>query len=116
MLKLSLSLILLSTSLTSCAFPELDNPIERCSMFLEEVADNVYTGKCRCHLFEVTEDHIGRVGESYDESLAYCDRGIIFRSESYLELTAWWKALMEYKGRIQNARSNRFKKQFDRFE
>lgn len=83
--------------LSSCApieIPTLEKPIERCALFLEEIEESIYKGKCRCHDYEISRDHIGRVTESIDMPLSYCNKFVALRpSTSWAELRTWFEAL-----------------------
>lgn len=73
----------------------MKEPIERCGIFLEQLGEDTFTGKCRCHLYEITPDNIGRISESVDHSLKYCDRFVAFKaSGSWTELRTWFEDLM----------------------
>jgi hypothetical protein len=72
----------LTICLNSCngrdiILPVIDNH-ERCASFIEEIKPGIFTGKCRCHEYQVSEEYIGRVGDSYDEKLSYCSNKISF--------------------------------------
>lgn len=106
-------MIILTISLSSCQnIPILKEPIERCSIFLERLGENTFSGKCRCHLYEITPDNIGRVSESIDHGLEYCDRHVTLKaSTSWTELRGWFEELMilynQNKERIEEATRER---------
>jgi len=80
----------------------MEEKIERCVIFLKEVEEDIYSGKCRCHEYEITLDNIGRVSESFDRPLNYCDRYVAFKpSESWTELRAWFEELIFWENQRQ---------------
>ena len=83
-------------SLSSCKnIPLLEEPIERCGIYLERLGEDTFSGKCRCHLYEITPDNIGRISESVDYGLEYCDRFVAFKaSGSWAELRTWFEDLI----------------------
>lgn len=89
-------MIVLMISLSSCrSIPLMKDPIERCAIRLTYLGNETYSGKCRCHLYEITPENIGRVSESIDYSLEYCDRFVALRpSTSWAELRTWFEDLI----------------------
>lgn len=83
------NLMVISTIFISCtSIPLMEEPIERCSIFLEKQ-------KCRCHKYEISPDKIGRIGESKDYDITYCDKSVVLRPEnSWTPLRAWFEELM----------------------
>jgi len=87
--------LILCLSLSCKKMPLLGTPIERCGTFMEEVEEDLYVGKCRCHEYEITLKNIGRISESVDHPLSYCNKAIVFKaSSSWAELRAWIEALV----------------------
>lgn len=83
-------MMLLMICLNGCqsiTLPKI-NDHERCSSLIKEIENGVYEGKCRCHIYRVSKDFIGRVSESYDEPLTHCSNKIQFSpttwSDEYL--------------------------------
>ena len=82
-----ISIVLLTICLEGCTgtqiiLPKIQNH-ERCSSFIEEISPNIYSGKCRCHEYQVSQEYIGRVGESYDRPLTYCSKQIQFSATTW---------------------------------
>lgn len=80
MRPLNLILILVLIISTSCRMPSTE--VERCVLSIEYY-------KCRCHKYEVTQEHIGRVGDSYDKPYEYCDKLVGFRPSDWAVLRGW---------------------------
>ena len=74
-------LILLSiTCLSACAsFPLPEFTVERCVTILTPIE------KCRCHQYQVSSGNIGRVSESTDRDVRYCDRKVGFSPENWIK-------------------------------
>lgn len=90
MLKLKLTLIPLSIIfLSGCnGFPTI-LPQERCVIVLESDQGSY----CRCHLYEWSKDHIGRISDSVDHEIKYCDKLIGFRPDTYGRVYTWWEEI-----------------------
>lgn len=85
---------ILIISISSCQnMPQLSAPIERCGIFLEQLGEEIYSGKCRCHQYQIDQENIGRVSESIDYPLNYCKNSIVFRGDSWIELRTWFEEL-----------------------
>lgn len=82
--------------LSSCQqIPILKQPFERCVIYLEQLGEDTYSGKCRCHQYEITPDNIGRISDSIDKPLNYCDRFVALKaSGSWTDLRSWFGDLM----------------------
>lgn len=104
MILIVLSMILIS----SCQnIPLLESPVERCGIFLRPQENGLFDGKCRCHLYEITPDNIGRISESVDHPLEYCDRFVAFRpSTSWAELRSWFEDLMIFHNQLEKWKQN----------
>lgn len=84
MLRLKMSLIagliiFLSGCVSSQPRPSFTIREERCVVSVE-------FDKCRCHEYLITEKFSGRVSESVDRDLAYCDRFVGFSAESWVRM------------------------------
>lgn len=72
-------MILLMILFNSCQkFPELKNPITRCGMFITRLGENTYSGKCRCHEYQINFQSgiFRRVSDSKDFPLDQCHKYI----------------------------------------
>jgi len=85
-------LILCLVFLTSCQAPEIRDR-ERCVIVLGNLNISAY---CRCHQYKISKDFVGRIGDSYNKKLDYCDRMIGFRPDEWALLNADVKELMEW--------------------
>lgn len=88
-----LSLILL----TSCDdFPGI-LPQERCFVVLdqEQIIQDIpfYSGHCRCHMYQWGEHHIGRITDSVNKPLNYCDKLGGFGPDSTGAIYSWQEAV-----------------------
>lgn len=70
-------------TISSCNFPTID-PIERCVLSIDYQ-------KCRCHLYEISIDNVGRVSDSVDYPLEYCENLIGFRPDNWEYVYLWIK-------------------------
>jgi hypothetical protein len=100
MQRLSLKLMLLSTLLISVScrndFPSITPQVRCVNVFLDEkIIEGVpyYSGYCRCHLYEWSNSHIGRVSDSMDYQLRKCDKLIGFEPDSYAIIWTWWESI-----------------------
>lgn len=95
------SILLLSLFLVSCKteFPTI-LPQERCFVVLEAQQEQLYTGHCRCHMYEWTQSHIGRITESVNHDLAYCDKMGGFRPDELGEIAAWQESIRLWLNRM----------------
>ena len=75
LLKMSL-MILLTISISGC---KDDLLVERCPVQVEFQT-------CRCHDYKITRQFIGRVSDSRDNPLEYCDRHVSFSTEDYIKI------------------------------
>ena len=93
MLRLKLILILLTTSfLNGCeTFPTI-KPQERCMIVLESDVGQY----CRCHQYGWSKDFIGRIGDSYDKDIMYCNKLIGFSPDSSGEIYIWQEKIRLY--------------------
>jgi len=85
-LKLTLILLLITCLNLGCAtvtLPELADH-ERCVVSIEH-------DKCRCHLYRVSAKEVGRVSDSYDKPLPYCDKLIGFSPDTWVEYVLWFE-------------------------
>jgi len=86
-IKFAVLICLSSCKGTDITLPTITNH-ERCVPFIKEIEPGIYKGKCRCHEYQVSEEFIGRVSDSYDEPLKYCSNKISFSpttwSDEYL--------------------------------
>ena len=83
--KLKLILIGLSTILISCQGIPTIKPQERCVVVLESDVGQY----CRCHMYEWTSSHIGRITESYDKEIMYCNKLVGFSPDSTGAIYTW---------------------------
>lgn len=97
-MKLILMLLLIISS--SCqTFPKV-KVLERCVI-------SVDSNKCRCHSYQISEKNIGRVSESIDRSIEYCDKLIGFRAESWTELRVWFEEIYLWLDDMENLKDGR---------
>lgn len=87
----SLLLILivpLITFLSSCKddFPTIQ-PQERCVVVLSD------GGRCRCHMYSWSITGIGRITESTNKPLEYCDKLVGFKPESSVKIYEWEESI-----------------------
>jgi len=87
-LLMMLSMIFLS----GCQAPEIRDR-ERCLIVLRK--DNI-TPRCRCHQYHIGRDKVGKVGDSYNKPLEYCDRLVGFRPDEWALLYTDIVELMEW--------------------
>lgn len=104
MRKLKTSLILLLTIfLSSCAHVQL--PIledqERCVVSIE-------LNRCRCHMYRVTKEKVGRVSESVNKPISYCEKLVGFKPTSWIKFVLWFEEAFEA---VEDANEDEF---FDR--
>lgn len=89
MQKLIVILTLLSTILISgCEFPR-PTPVERCVI-------SITFNKCRCHDYQFYGPDAGRVSNSIDHELSYCDNSVVFRTDAWAEIRAWGDELYQF--------------------
>lgn len=97
--RAKLILILLSINfLSSCKdqFPAIKPQVRCVNVFLEErIIDGVQfnSGYCRCHLYEWTINHIGRVSESENYPMSKCNKLIGFEPDPYANVYNWWESI-----------------------
>lgn len=85
------SIILLTIFLSGCRnipFPSRD--IERCSLFINQVEGDLYSGKCRCHDYRISKKFLGRVTEPVDHPIEYCKRLVGFRPTEWTDVFVSW--------------------------
>ena len=91
-------IICLSIFLVSCKteFPAIA-PQERCFVVFGEAVDDgekkYYSGHCRCHLYEWTSSHIGRITESVNKDILYCDKLGGFRPDELGAVYTWQESI-----------------------
>lgn len=91
------------------SIPLMDEPIVRCGIRVEKVDVNLYKGKCRCHIYEITPENIGRISESINYPLEHCNNSVVLRPvESWTPLRAWWEELMF----VYNQNKKKIKRKF----
>ena len=92
--RTNLLLILLLISSPSCKeqIPTIQ-PQKRCVVVFTSREYDKVGGYCRCHQYEWTLEHIGRVGESTDYPLEECDKLIGFQPDTYEVIWSWWESL-----------------------
>lgn len=66
-------------SLTGCS--DFDITVERCVPVVEGREDF-----CRCHKYRISDEFIGRSGESRDEPLRYCSRFVSFSPDDWVAI------------------------------
>lgn len=88
MRKQKLILILLSIIfLSSCdSFPTIP-PKERCVVVLEPEQ------YCRCHMYQWTSQGIGRITESTDHDIMYCNKLIGFNAADSISIYEWQESI-----------------------
>lgn len=95
-LKKILTLLLILSISVSCKdnFPSILPQVRCVNVLLDEkIIDGVpfYSGYCRCHTYEWSIDHIGRVSESANYELMKCNKLIGFEPDTYEKLWTWWE-------------------------
>jgi hypothetical protein len=90
-------MMLLITSL-SCTNLEVEE-IERCAITLEG-------NYCRCHMYQISKEYTGIIGESVNHPLEYCDKMVGFRPDEYGKLSIWIHDVMEFMKSIANPQEN----------
>ena len=78
-MKLMLILLLTICSSGCSSFPLPEFTVERCVTILSPIE------KCRCHQYQVSSGNIGRVTESTDKDVRYCDRKVGFSPEDWIK-------------------------------
>jgi hypothetical protein len=95
-----LSIILVSLFiLSSCNFPQLKTPVERCVTRIKKIENaNLYRGYCRCHPYEISRDYVGRAGDSYNKPLEYCDNQVGFPpvKNGWPRVRAWMDLIFDW--------------------
>lgn len=89
-LKTSLSLLLIICLNVGCdkvILPSLKNQ-ERCVISLEHKI-------CRCHMYQIADAGVGRVSDSYNNPLKYCDKLVGFSPDSWIELVLWLEEVFD---------------------
>ena len=93
--------LLLITFLSSCNnFPTI-TPQERCVVVLESDIGQY----CRCHMYQWNSDTIGRVGDSYDKDIMYCNKLIGFSPDATGEIYKFQESMrlwLKRKGKVKN--------------
>ena len=95
-------IICLSLFLMGCnEFPSIQ-PQERCFVILNTTLDDSH---CRCHMYEWTKDHIGRITESENKPITYCDKMGGFKPDETGRIYEWQESIRLWINR-QNKPSN----------
>ena len=90
MQKLNLILIALTIAfLSSCDSMPTITPKERCMVVLESDVGQY----CRCHLYEWNSEHIGRISDSYDKDIMYCNKLIGFSPDDTGAIYTWQESI-----------------------
>lgn len=92
MLKLSQKLMLVLTIFLSSCKPTIKIQVRCVNVLLDEkIIEGVsyHSGYCRCHLYEFTSEHIGRVGESIDYDSMKCDKLVGFDPDTFGTIYMW---------------------------
>jgi hypothetical protein len=97
LLTICLSVLILASC--KSGFPTIE-PQERCFMVLETELDQTYTGYCRCHMYQWSSSYIGRVSESVNHELSYCDKMGGFSPESVGNIYIWQEDIRLWLNRI----------------
>lgn len=86
--SLQILIVPLIVFLSSCKddFPII-KPQERCVVVLEE------SQYCRCHLYSWSKEGIGRISESVNNPIEYCNKLIGFSPESSLKIYEWQESI-----------------------
>lgn len=61
----------------------------------ERCVVSIYLDKCRCHSYRVSEHEVGRVSESVDHPLIYCDNLVGFKPTSWVRYVSWFEEIFE---------------------
>lgn len=89
MQKMKMSLILpLMICLNGCSkinLPTIEDQ-ERC-------VASIKFNKCRCHTYKVSKEKIGRVSDSVDKPLNYCDNLVGFSPKSWVNYVLWFEEI-----------------------
>jgi hypothetical protein len=90
MQKLNLLLMLVSINfLSSCnEFPTI-TPKERCVIVLLPEIPTMEESYCRCHMYQWSSESIGRVSDSVDHPVNYCNKLIGFNADDSLSIYSW---------------------------
>jgi hypothetical protein len=78
------------TCLSGCGkvlIPKMDDH-ERCVVSIE-------FNKCRCHIYRVAPEFVGRVGNSYDKALNYCNNLVGFKPSVWVEYVLWFEEVFQ---------------------
>ena len=90
--------------LSGCqSFPKFNNdrPIERCFTLINSAGEGVYAGKCRCHQYIIKNGHIGRVSDSYDKPLDYCNKFAAYSPGDWVEFVDWFDSIFNYVNKVK---------------
>lgn len=87
-LKKILSLVLIICS-SGCAIklPKLADQ-ERCIVSFE-------FQMCRCHMYRISPERVGRVSQSYNRPVEYCEKLIGFRPDSWVDIPNWLQEVFD---------------------
>lgn len=93
-----LLILLLIIFLSSCKrdFPAIKIQVRCVNVLLDEkIIEGVsyHSGYCRCHLYEFTSEHIGKVGESIDYDSMKCDKLVGFDPDTFGTIYMWWESI-----------------------
>lgn len=108
---MKLSILCLSLFLGGCGdFPTI-LPQERCFVVLDELSVIIEgvsysSGHCRCHMYEWTESHIGRITESVNHELNYCDKMGGYNPQSTANIFTWQEEIRLWLKRKQKKYSD----------
>lgn len=100
---MKMSLILaLTICLSGCGkvfIPKMDDH-ERCVV-------SVKFNKCRCHIYRVSSEKVGRISDSYDKPLNYCNNLVGFKPSIWIEYVLWFEEVFEA---VNDANNNSLQK------
>ena len=61
----------------------------------ERCVVSIRFNKCRCHTYRVSPEVVGRVSDSVDKPISYCDNLIGFSPETWIEYVLWFEEAFE---------------------
>ena len=82
-----LGIFLISSGCSTVQLPQLADQ-ERCVISIE-------LNKCRCHQYRVSPEKVGRVSDSVDRPVEYCERFVGFSPDSWVEFVLWLEETFE---------------------
>jgi hypothetical protein len=92
MQKTLIALLIISISFISgCNFPKLNSEetVERCVV-------SAKFNRCRCHLYEISRSNIGRVSNSINRPLSYCEGAVAFPANEWADIVSWYTEIFEW--------------------